>query len=183
MRFTKQGYLPEFIQKRQSNDGSAHLFTLIYKFYSPVTHYIYIIHADYHQEDVFAIKFYAKPHRQSEYKYSKLTNKGDVSNILTTCLNVIPLILVDYPEASFGFIGSRTIDTASRTVEDYRNTQRFRVYKEMVEQKIGHVTFQHFTYEQISGYLLVNRSTANIQSKERLLVKMFDATYNNLLEL
>lgn len=175
--------MPLFVQKRKCNDGSAHLFTLIYKFYSPLTHYNYIIHADYHEENIFAVKFYAQPHRKSDYKYSKLTNRGDVSNILITCLNVIPLILADYPSASFGFIGSRTIDTNSKTVEDYRNTQRFRVYSELVRQKIGEVTFEHFTYEQISGYLLINRATDNINAKERALVNMFDITYNNLLDL
>nr|WP_315423429.1 hypothetical protein [uncultured Pedobacter sp.] len=102
---------------------------------------------------------------------------------MITCLNVIPLILQDYPEASFGFIGSRTIDTASKTVEDYHNTQRFRIYRELVEQKIGYHTFEHFTYEQVSGYLLINRSADNINAKERLIVKMFGDTYHNLLEV
>jgi hypothetical protein len=64
-----------------------------------------------------------------------------VANILITCLKSVPLILQDYPEASFGFTGSRTIDKESRTVEAFENNQRFRVYKRIVEQKIGFNTF------------------------------------------
>ena len=86
MTFDYPGYSLKFVQKRPCKDGTAHLFTLIYKFYSPITRYIYIFHADFHEENVFALKFYAKKDRHSDYKYSKLTNKGDVANILITAL-------------------------------------------------------------------------------------------------
>lgn len=115
-----------FVQKRACKDSSAHLFSCIYKFYSPVTKYFYILHADYHEGDLFAVKFYCKKERHSDFKYSKIINKGDMGNILMTCIKVIPLLLNDYPEASFGFIGSRTVDETSRKVESYINNQRIR---------------------------------------------------------
>jgi hypothetical protein len=184
LNFDCLGYSLKFVQKRPCKDASNHLFTLIYKFYSPLTKYIYILHADFHEENVFAIKFYAKKDRASDYKYSRLTNKGDVGNILITCLKAIPIILQDYPEASFGFIGSRTIDKASRTAEDYQNNQRFRVYRKIVEQKIGFNLFEHYVYEAISGYLLVNKLTRQaINTREKAIVKMFEKTYQNLPDL
>ena len=183
MTFDYPRYPLIFIQKQPCKDASAHLFTLIYKFYSPVTKLKYILRADYHEQDVFGIKFYASCHKRSEHKYSKITNKGDVGNILISCLNVIPIILKDYPNASFGFIGARTIDFASNTVEDYKNTQRFRIYKEVVPYKIGPKTFEHIEYTDLSGYLLINRKSGDIDIKERKLIEMFTHSYQNILDV
>lgn len=183
MTFDYSGYPLTFIQRQPCKDASAHLFTLIYKFYSPITKLKYILRADYHEQNVFGIKFYASCHKRSEHKYSKITNKGDVGNVLISCLNVIPIILKEYPNASFGFIGARTIDFASHTVEDYENTQRFRIYKELVRKKIGLKTFEHIEYQEISGYLLINRNSGDIDIKERNLIDMFTLTYRNLLDV
>jgi hypothetical protein len=159
------------------------LFTLIFKFYSPITRYAYILRAEYHEAQVFALKFYAQKDSKSEYKYSHIINRGDVFNILITCLKSVKIILRDYPEASFGFIGARTIDPVANRAEDYENTQRFRVYSRIVEDTIGDQTFEHFTYEAVSGYLLVNRYAGNIEDKERLIKQMFIHTYNHLLDI
>ena len=71
----------------------------------------------------------------------------------------------------------------SKRVEDFSNTQRFRVYTKIVEQKIGFDTFAHFSYAEISGYLLVNLEAGDIQSKEKSLIRMFADTYENLLDV
>jgi hypothetical protein len=181
--FRSTGYPIIFIQKQNCRDKSAHLFTLIYKFHSSITRYTYILKAEYHEQHVFALKFYAQKDSKSDYKYSHIINRGDVYNILITCLKVIPIILQEYPGASFGFIGSRTIDPISQTVEGYENTQRFRVYSKMVEDTIGYATFEHYTYEMVSGYLLINKSHSNVTDKEKLIREMFITTYNNLLDV
>lgn len=183
MIYTRQPYPLRFIQLERCPDKTPHLFTYIYKFRSPITKYWYVLRADYHEENVFAVKFYAQRHKHSDHKYSKLTNKGDVIGILITCLSVIPLLLQEQPGASFGFIGSRTIDRASKRVEGYSKTQRFRVYRRIVNETIGPATFEHFEYETISGYLLVNKSVGDIELKERVLIKMFSETYENLLDV
>lgn len=185
MTFDYFGYELEFIQREPCKDDSAHLFTLVYKFYSPLTKYFYILHADYHSDDFFAVKFYCKKDRHSDFKYSKLTNKGDVGNILITCVKIVPILLKEYPQASFGFVASRTLDEPSQKVESYFNNQRFRIYRALVALKFGEKTFAHFEYEQISGYLLVNRigSAGNVVEKERGLVQMLSATYNNLPDI
>lgn len=180
MTFNYPGYKLSFIQKRKCRDNSAHLFTLVYKFYSPVTRYFYILNADYHEGDVFAIKFYCKKDRHSDYKYSKIINKGDAGNILVTCAYVIPNLLKEYPSASFGFTGSRTVDVRSNKVEPFQNNQRFRTYKYLIALKFAAKTFAHFAYEKISSYLLVNKKNADIEAKERELVKMFAEIYINL---
>jgi hypothetical protein len=167
--------------KKEPVKTAARLFSFIYKFYSPVTKYFYILHADYHEGDFFAVKFYCKKDRHSDFKYSKIINKGDVGNILMTCVKVIPLLLNDYPEASFGFIGSRTVDEISRKVESFINNQRFRIYRQLIPLKFGQKTFAHF--EQISGYLLINRRCDDIKRKEKELIRMLAATYNNLPDI
>ena len=148
------GYDLHFIQKEPFKDQTAHEFTYVYKFHSPITGYHYIVRAEYHTEDVFAIKFYCKKDRHSEYKYSKLINKGDVGNILKTCVKLIPILLEKYPKASFGFVGSRTLDKASRKVEGYDANQRFRVYRYMTGATLGTVTFEHIEYPEINSVLI-----------------------------
>lgn len=184
MTFDYPGYDLHFIQRDRCKDDTAHELTYVYKFRSPVTGYFYIVRAEYHQEDVFAIKFYCKKDRASEYKYSKIVNKGDVGNILITCAKAIPLLLPEFPTASFGFIGARTLDKASGKVESYNTTQRFRVYKNVVVHKIGMVTFEHIEYPEVSGYLLLNRHSGHdLQEKENAIKKMFASTYDNLPDI
>lgn len=90
----------------------------------------------------------------------------------------------DYSQASFGFIGSRTFDKKSFTVEDFQNNQRFRIYRRIVEQKIGFKVFAHYVYEAISGYLLINRLTnQNLDNREKAIIKMVEETYQNLPDL
>lgn len=58
MNFDYSGYDLKFIQCDKCKDGSKHLYTKIYKCYSSKTHYFYIVRAEYHELDVYAIKFY-----------------------------------------------------------------------------------------------------------------------------
>lgn len=96
---------------------------------------------------------------------------------------MVPILLANHPEASFGFIGSRTVDKASQRVEGHQNTQRYRIYKELVKEKIGSLTFEHVDYQALSGYLLLNRSAINLKAKESAILTMFAETYNNLLDV
>ncbi len=202
MDFNIQGYDLQFIQVQKVKDDSDHLFSFIYKFYSPKTKYRYILTADYNREDFFAIKFYPKPFRKSDRKYSIITNKGDLGNILVSCLKVIPILLIEYPRASFGFAGARTYDPVYKRRSRRRNkssksdkkrkrilegrweqiesNQRFNIYSYVAKKKIGNKTFQHFEYKEISSYMLVNRSSGNIDEREFILKEMLSNTYNNL---
>lgn len=181
MTFDFHGYDLEFIQKKKIKDESEHLYSFIYKFRSPITKLHYILTADYHNNDFFAVKFYPKSLKKSDYKYHIITNKGDVGNILITCLKIIPLLLQDYPRASFGFAGAPSYDKKSERLEKYDKNQRFNIYKYIAQLKIGSQTFQHYEYEEISGYLIVNRNCkGGIDIMEPLLRKMLSETYNNL---
>lgn len=54
--YTRQPYPLRFIQLERCPDKTPHLFTYIYKFRSPITKYWYVLRADYHEENVFAVK-------------------------------------------------------------------------------------------------------------------------------
>ena len=183
MTFDYTGYKLKFIQKQTCQDESGHLFTLIYKFYSPKTKYHYVIRAEYHEQDVFAVKFYCKKDKRSSNKYSKIVNRGDIGNILITCAKVVPLLLEEYPTACFAFAGARSIDPIFKKVEPFTNTQRFLIYKKIAAIKFGPKTFAHIPYETISSYLLVNRYYKDINKKEKELKEMFAKTYENLIEI
>jgi hypothetical protein len=183
LTFDYPGYELRFIQRKQCKDGSAHKFTVIYKFYSPITKYWYILNADYHEEDIFAIKFYCKKDSKSEFKYSKIINRGDHGNILVTCAKVIPLLLQEYPTASFAFSASRSVDKSNKTVEPYSLNQRFKTYKYIAANKFGPATFTHFEYPIISCYLMLNNVWPDVKIKEEAIVKMFAETYNSLPDM
>lgn len=183
MIINSKGYNLIFVQKQKSNDESDHEFTFIYKFKSDLNHWKYIIRAEYHVGDVFAVKFYAQQQSKSEFKYSNITNKGDVYNILVTTAKLIPTLLAEYPNASFGFTGARSIDKRTRKVEGYQHNQRFRIYRGIISSLIGTQTFTHFEYEKISGYLLINNQSRCIKQKERELVTMFHKNYNDLPDI
>ena len=178
-----EGYALKFIQKQKTNDESDHQFTLIYKFKSTKNKWNYIIRAEYHTGDIFAVKFYAQQHSKSDLKYSKITNKYDVLDILVTIAKLIPELLPQYPTASFGFAGARTIDEKSKKVEGYEKNQRFRVYRKVVVELIGDKTFTHYEYEKISGYLLINNANQNIAKKEKELILMFRTNYSDLPDI
>lgn len=181
MDFKHTGYELKFIQKKTIKDDSDHLFSYIYKFYSPVTRLNYVILADCHKYDFFSIKFYPKRYKKTDKKYSLITNKGDVGNILISCLNVIPPLLEKHPHASFGFAGARTIDKYSKTIEPLENNQRYRTYTYIAQRRIGDKTFQHFEYPEISGYMLINRvCDLGVEKREAVIQKMLRETYNEL---
>jgi hypothetical protein len=68
-----------------------------------------------------------------------------------SCAKVIPLLLKTHTTASFCFAASRTVDVRNNTIEDYGQTQRFRLYQHMIPLKFGSVTFEHFTNSTITG--------------------------------
>ncbi|MFT4202331.1 MAG: hypothetical protein QM610_00320 [Chitinophagaceae bacterium] len=172
------GYPLTFVQRERCRDGTAHLCTYIYKFHSPKTKLFYIVRCEYHREDVFAVKFYCKKDRHSDYKYSKLTNKGDVGNILVTCLKVIPLLLQEYPNASFCFVGaSRLVENRS---EGMKRNIRFRIYSDVARNLIGSVLFTHYSNGDISSYLLLNNNCKDREEHKNAIQQMFADTYREI---
>ena len=183
MNFNYPGYDIKFIQMDKCRDESDHLYTLIYKFFSPITKYHYVIRVECHSGNLFALKFYCKKDRRCENKYSKTINRGDLGNIVISCLKVVPLILMSIPDASFAFSAARAIDTKSGRIENAPRNQRYNTWVYIVSKKLGNKTFVHFEYPHISSYMLVNRKHKDFQAKEADLRRMLCDTYNELNEI
>ena len=88
---------------------------------------------------------------KSDYKYNKIINKDDVINVLMTCASIIPYVLRKNKNASFGFVGSRTIGIRGNFLENYNENKRYRIYSALIKQVIGDKTFVHIEYEKISA--------------------------------
>ena len=172
------------LPNRYSEKG--HLYSLVYKFFSPVTKLRYILRAEYHQEDIFVVKFYVQSHHQKR-RYSTITNRGDFCNIIITCCKIVPLLLKENPNVSFGFMGGRTLDSKhgnkSKRIEGFDNNQRFRIYKDIASQKFGNKTFAHIEYKIISSYLLLNRKCLDLKQREMDIKTMFVETYSDILDI
>ena len=181
-------YALKFIQKDNSKDGSDHLFTYIYKFFCEETKLHYVIRAEYHIENVIALKFYCKKDKRSKYKYNKIINKGtykSVISILQSCTCLIPLLLDKHPDWNFGLCSSRSIDFSNpkKLTEDIKNNQRFRVYGRFIQDRIGNNTFTHIEYPSISSYLLINNNVSNVDNREKEIKEMFERTYQTIPDI
>lgn len=165
--------------KEYEDDDSDHLCTYIYRFTSTDTGLTYILRAEYHKGDVFGVKFFAKPHANSNKKYSLLTNKGHALRIFQTCGSVIPVLLERYPTASFGLIGSRLLDEERQEIEMTQRNIRFRVYESVAKDLFGEETFEHYSYPNISGYLLLNRKK-HLKPAKKDIERMFIQNYRDI---
>jgi hypothetical protein len=174
---TKTGYPFKFVQQKKVRDSSGHLSTHIFTFRSDQNGLKYVINIEEYDEELFAIKFYPKCLKRSDYRYNKIINKGDVINVLMTCVSIVPHILSKNKNASFGFVGSRTIDSRRVFVESYNENKRYRIYSELIKQVIGGRTFVHIEYEKISGYLLINKNFRSIANKERKIKGVLNKIY------
>lgn len=180
MEITTNGYPIQFIQTKPVRDETAHCRTYVFKFFSPVTKLHYIALAEEHLYDFFALKFYSKKDRKSDFKFFKIINRGDVANIIVSAAKVIPEILKIRNNASFGFVGARSVDLESNRVEKIRNNQRFKIYSYHIPQLIGTKTFEHITYNEASAYLLLNRKVKKREKRIRQLSEMLTTTYPDL---
>lgn len=67
--------------------------------------------------------------------------------------------------------------------EHFIANKRYRIYSELIKQVIGDRTFVHIEYEQISGYLLLNKAAGDIDYKENKIKKMLNNIYTFIEEL
>lgn len=179
MRFDFPGYPLRFIQREPCRDESAHQFSLIFKFFSLVTRYHYIVRAEYHTSHVFAIKFYCKKDRKSEFKYSKIVNRGDIGNIMATTASVIPHLLNQFPNVSFAFAAARSVGFKNKPLEGYQSNQRFKLYAYLFPLRFGSATFEHISYPAISCYMLYHKHSLNSRDViEGILAETYDGLLN-----
>jgi len=173
-----EGYNIKYVQKSSPGKSDDFIFAHIFKFHT-CDGMKYIIRAEMHKYDTFAIKYYASIHKKLDNKYNMLTNKHKPIKIFITCASVLPKLLEMNPTASFAFNASRTIDFANDKIEGYNTNQRFRIYRHIADALIGRGTFEHYEFPEMSSYLLVNRNFCDdTDTKKEEIKNMFLDLYN-----
>jgi len=143
----------------------------------------YLVEANQHEYDVFVVKFSRKSDRFSKNKYGILTNRHDARRILATIIAISKDIQDRIPSASFVFLGEPTIQEKSDRVEEEERmlTKRFRIYRTIAEALFSPDNWSHIRYDQISGYILLNRKKADSEEGiEGRIIKMLKDQYEDL---
>lgn len=169
-------------RKRDISNGDPE-FTHIYSFFAESKkykcHFKYIVRAEKY-DDCFAIKYYCSRCKHSEYKYSRVLNlfsAMETKRIMETSASVIPDILKRYPNSSFAFNGSRTFDH-SDYIEEPQNTQRYRIYKELVRRLFGEEIFYIEHNINSSSCIFVNRkANQDVNEAQNRIFHMFSEIY------
>ncbi len=169
-------------RKKSLSNGDPEI-THIYSFFAESKKYNslfkYIVRAEKYK-DCFAIKYYCSRCKHSEYKYSRVLNlfsATETKRIMETSASVIPDILKRYPNCSFAFNGSRTFDR-SEYIEVPRNTQRYRIYKELVRRLFGEEIFYIDHYVDSSSCIFVNRkANHDVNVAQKRIYNMFSEIY------
>jgi hypothetical protein len=143
----------------------------------------YIVNIERYQWDIYAIKYYANSHSQSKNKYNLLLNDERPAPIIRTCINIMLQIFAGNPRASFGFVGSPSVNkmrNGNIVPESKDNTQRFRVYQTLMFNFFGVETFEHSQNIEHSAYLLINRQSGPIDVFRAKAEQMFRELYIEL---
>lgn len=177
-------YQIQFIQKASPKKGDAFDFSYIYKFYTERTPLYqrlkYIIRVEAH-DSVFAIKFYASRDKKMDDKYNRIIKAHSYTQairVFLTCAYIVPEILKRHPDASFAINGAQSIDLYSDKIEGERNNQRFRIYKSLSERLFSRNKFEHFEFEEISSYLMVNKNAGDVFELKDKFRSMFIERYD-----
>jgi hypothetical protein len=107
-----------------------------------------------------------------------------VSKILRTVLDIALSIRNEDQFASFAFIGAFKIsDNKRKEAETTEETQRYRIYKGMVEHLFGSETFRHIYQSRTNSYLLVSKSSEQPDDLDNRIIDMFVEIYPDVSSL
>lgn len=137
------------VRRRGSRSEDSFLGVHIYHFKTGIEPYI--VEVEEYEYHVYAIKFYPKSLSNSPKKYNKVTNKGSVSKIISTCVRIMLDIVNRDPLASLCFKGTETGNEDSA-----EETKRFRIYRNVMRNLFSDQKFTHYEYAKESIYLLLS---------------------------
>ena len=146
------GYPFSFDMKDMRGADDLMEYTLQYHFESEKSHHVYIVRAEKYANNTYCVKFYDRASKGDTDKYSVKSGTFEVRTILYSVMNVMQHILEEDPKASFFFIGAND----DKDVRG-RATRRFRVYHNFATSAVGEEQFEHFRFDNLSLYILVNK--------------------------
>lgn len=150
--------------------GQYHVVEHILTFSSKSKHR-YIVRVEEYPHIVYAVKFHLKRHSLSDKKYNIETNLNDPLKVIGTCVEIMLYFYRKNPFATFAFIGANSIFELNR-----KNTRRFKIYKQIMENSFSVITFNHLVYEDESAYILLNKDNLEDNLFEKI-EQMFMSFY------
>lgn len=167
----------KYICKRLAQPGESFAFLHIYSF-RDIKNIRYLVHVEEYEYNVLAIKFFPKHHTSSEKRFNIKTGHFDAARVIATCIEIMMDLYRKNPYSSFAFVGSNSID------ETENNTQRFRIYRKVMENFFSPIHFAHYSFPPKSVYMMLNRdsSEANLPSKvEQMFIEIFEIHLNSTI--
>lgn len=151
---------------------------LKYNFRTNVGGY-YIVEVEKFEHEIFLLKYYPKKYSKDKNRFNVLTNEEKLGafKIFDTCVQIGLEILEKNPEASFGFIGSATLEEKEKN--NFFNTKRFRIYSHIATAYFNPEHFDHTLVKEQSLYLIANRRKVVAKASFiKDVISMFHNAYN-----
>ena len=161
-------YICNRFDKAKSEDDvskTVHIFA----FYGKKGHK-YIVEVEQYEYHLYALKYYLKHHQDSSNKYKLTSRLNEMQPVIRTCLNIMLDLYSKDPLASFGFIGSPSLN------ETTNHTQRHRIYSRVMENFFSPQSFQHYSDPGKSIYFIVNQHASRelAEGLETHIVKIWN---------
>ena len=138
--------------KKTEKKGEIYITEYKFTFFCRFNHQYIVNVEEYGDLLFFAIKFHLKNHTDSDRKYKVMTKLFDVPRVLSTCIRIMMYFYDQNPFCSFGFRGEPSEG------EDNRESNRFRIYRQVMKNVFSPQNFIHYDYPDNSMYLLINRN-------------------------
>ena len=159
------------------SDPAFHIKTFLYKIDTPAGKYM--VRLEEYIHSTYIIKFYPIKFKKYPNKYNLLSEDHVMQGVVSTSLRIFAEHLEKRSDASLGFIASASIVGSSK--EAQANNQRFRIYRQVMENLFGTITFAHFSDEANSAYLMVNKSNSigeYISEMQNVFIHLYPDMFN-----
>lgn len=144
---------------------------ITYNFRSPK--HLYLVEIEQYRDKTFIIKYFLKKHKKNKHKYNLLSKEFKCRQVVLTVINILYEVLSKHKCCNFGFMGANTTDHSGKELESKDNTKRYRVYRKLVEDRVGPDTFTHYMSDKGSYYLLVHNKHVDVTKVKDQIVEMF----------
>lgn len=139
----------------------------------------YLFEAHKYEHNFFAIKFYDKNNRLSDYKYNLLTNNFNQNAVLSTAVKIMLDMWEKDKSRSFGFYGAPKYAKVNKHYQNLESgvTSRKRTYSSLISMLISNTNFDHYDDPSNNIYLLLSKrnTTKNLYKK---VIKEVVARFN-----
>ncbi len=148
----------------------------------------YIVRLHEYNHKVFAIKFHLRIHNKLKNKYNLVVTDSRINpgKVIRTIVSIALDILKIDDMASFAFVGVFKVrvncatEKISNEHPETAETQRYRIYVEIVENFFGTETFKHGYNDKANAYLLLNKNNKNYLELYDEVSTMFINTFQDL---